>query len=163
MRTSRQPHALQWSVLSLCLLRCAYAGEDIGSLSTSRAVWAEAEPERCSYVVREHTTMVVMCMDRTRALSRNPVRLFVQNGRIARVESVRDGRLPESCLKNMTLHTIDWLFSYIERVQRQQGECGTLPLIEVKYDATFGFPSFVEENCVLDGSSYTVSDFRVLK
>jgi hypothetical protein len=151
-------------LLVLCLLGSAHAGEGADSLVAARALWTKMAPESYSYVVHEHTTMVTMCIGpNSRAFSRNPLRIHVRNGSITKVESVRDGRLPASCIKTLTLYTIDWLFEYIERVQGQPGECGALPLIEVEYDATFGFPSSVEENCVLDGSSYTVRDFRVVK
>jgi hypothetical protein len=144
-----------------CLLGSAHAGEGPGSLGAARALWSQAVPKSYSYVFREHTTMVTMCVGPgSRLFPRNHLRITVRDGSVVRVASLRAGKLPDSCVRGLGLHTIDGLFSLIERGQE---ECDDAPQIEARYDARFGFPSDVSERCMLDGPSYTVRDFRVLK
>jgi hypothetical protein len=144
-----------------CLHGSAHAGESPGSLTAARTLWNKAKPESYSYVAEERTTAVTLCRGPdSKFFSINPVRISVRKGSVARVESSLNGKLPASCFENLDLHTIDWLFDFIDR---EQGECDGGPLIEARYDARFGFPYYVNQRCTLDGSIYTVQKFRVLK
>jgi hypothetical protein len=152
------------------------------SLATARDLWSKAAPMNYSYVVREHTTMMTVCVGPdSRQFQGRATTITVRKGRIARMTSsayaphgsgrntrvslVKEADIPESCLKTLSiykqnLHTIEGLFAFIEREQaNHQGISNP----ETRYDATFGFPAYVDERDILDGSRYSISDFRVLE
>ena len=55
-------------------------------------------------------------------------------------------------------YTIDKLFDYIEDSRRTPADWGCL---DVSYDATFGFPTHLDQKCELDGGApITVREFQ---
>lgn len=111
--------------------------------TAARALWGQAVPNSYSYVFREHTTTATMCVGPgSKLFPRNRMRITVRDGSVVRVTPLRDGKLPDSCVRNLGLHTIGGLFNLIESGQE---ECDGAPQIEARYDARFGFPSDVAE------------------
>ena len=78
---------------------------------------------------------------------------------------MRDAEIPDGCLRSFgiyrqNLHTIEGMFAFIER---EEAEHNGIANPETRYDAEFGFPAYTGERDVLDGSSYSIRKFRVLK
>jgi hypothetical protein len=105
--------------------------------------------------VQVHTNAIAICAKR---FSLYEARVTVTNGRVTRIASMNGEEFPAVCVRSP--YTIDWLFDFI---QTEQAEHGGRPNPETKYDATYGFPSYVDERDLLDGSSYSIEEFRVLK
>jgi hypothetical protein len=136
------------------------------SLADAQAIWVKAAPTSYSYVVEEHAGRAFWLCEgpKSTKFSTKEARITVREGRVVRVASRRNDEFPASCLKGLTLyqenlHTIEGLFDFIER---EQAANGGRPNPDTKYDVKYGFPSYVSERDVLDGSSYTVREFRVL-
>jgi hypothetical protein len=164
------------------LFGLALAADGPNSLGASRALWAKAAPASYSYVVQERTTAATGCLGpgskqfsltkatitvRNGQITRIAADAYVpaNNGRVTRWSTVRDVEIPHYCLDGywmykQKLHTIEGLFDFIER---EQAEHGGSPNPRTKYDSTFGFPVHVDEREVLDGSTYSIREFKVLK
>jgi hypothetical protein len=149
-----------------CASVAAHAEGSPESLADARALWGKVAPTSYSYLVEEHSAWVSgFCKGpKSTTFSSKEVRITVREGRVIRIASRSNDEFPASCLEGLALykhnlHTIEGLFTFIER---EQAANGGRPNVGTKYDATFGFPSYVSERDVLDGSSYTVRDFRVV-
>jgi hypothetical protein len=135
------------------LVLAAYAAGAPDALATARDLWRRTAPVSYSYVFKVHTNMVVICAKRFPLYE---ARVIVTKGRI-RVASMSGEEFPAAC--NPEKYTIERLFEFIET---EQAEHGGRPNPETKYDATYGFPTYVDERDILDGSSYSIEEFRAL-
>jgi hypothetical protein len=152
-------------VMAWVLVKAHAAGAP-DPLTSARTLWMSMAPKSYSYVVEEHAGRVFWYCNgpNSTEFSTKEARITVRDGRVVRVASIRNNEFPESCLKALdlhtrNLHTIEGLFEFIEH---EQAANGGRPNMATKYDARFGFPSYVSERDVLDGSAYTVKDFRIL-
>jgi hypothetical protein len=163
----QQPVIASTGLILAWVLLAAHAAQVPDSLPAARALWSKAAPTSYSYVVEEHAgrTFWICEGPNSTEFSTKEARITVHEGRVIRVASKRNNTFPASCLKALALytrnlHTIEGLFDFIER---EQAANGGRPNMDTKYDGKFGFPSDISERDVLDGSRYTVRDFRVLK
>jgi hypothetical protein len=139
----------------VCLLMTAYAAAGPDALTSARDLWSKTAAGSYSYVFKVHTNAIVICAKR---FPLGEARVTVLNGRVTRVASMNGEEFPAACLRSP--YTIEWLFEFI---QTEQAKHDGRPNPETKYDATYGFPAYVDERDILDGSSYSIEEFRVLK
>jgi hypothetical protein len=132
----------------------AHAAASPDALASARDLWSKMAPASYSYVFKVHTTAITICEKR---FYLQQARVTVANG-VTRVMSMNGEEFHATCVRSP--YTINWLFEFIETEQREHGG---RPNPETKYDTTYGFPSYVDERDVLDGSSYSVEEFRILQ
>jgi hypothetical protein len=141
-------------LIMVCLFLVAHAAASPDALASARDLWNKRAPTSYSYVFKVHTNAITVCEKRFHL---QQARVTVANG-VTRVASMNGEEFPPTCVHSP--YTIEWLFKFIET---EQAEHGGRPNPETKYDATYGFPSYVDERDVLDGSSYSIKEFRVLQ
>jgi hypothetical protein len=132
-------------ILLFASISAAPAGTAREDLATASSTWKSAGLEDYDYTVQDSPSLVQTgCHDEL------PAKLTVHRGKVTRGfylkttngQSTR-ARIPESCLTRF--YTIDSLFAYIAN---RIGDCQRL---KVTYDARYGYPTSVEDGCILDG------------
>src|SRR5271168_2627895 len=144
MLTLDRLHKLSIGLL-FATISSAFAGTTQEDLAAASSKWQAAALKSYEYTVEDTPSVPTSCDHGL------PAKLRVHDGRVTRGFYLKEisgknakVRISESCLK--FLYTIDSLFAYVaERV----GHCQTL---QVSFDARYGYPTEVIDECILDGN-----------